>query len=272
MGQMMQAETNQDLDDRKHKEREFHDRREHLRQHDPVAYQELTRSKKFYSVTRKSTAFWTEWLRSRAPGRQMLDYCCGTGNVSLRAASFGAKVTGIDISSNSIERCQDLAREGGLQEDTRFLVMDAENLAFEPATFDLVTCMGVLHHLDIRNAYREIAKVLKPDGEVICVEALGHNPIINLYRRMTPRARTAWETEHILKTPEIELARSYFGAVNVHHFHLATLAAVPFRRAAVFDRVLRALEAVDSMLLALPWIQRHAWQVVFTLAQPRKRS
>ena len=64
-----------------------------------------------------------------------------------------------------------------------FLVMDAESMKFEDKTFDVVYGSGILHHLNIDKAYRELARVLKPDGVAIFIEPLGHNPLINLYRK-----------------------------------------------------------------------------------------
>jgi hypothetical protein len=106
---------------------------------------------------------------------------------------------------------------------------------------------------------------------VIATEALRHNPIIHRYRRRTPHLRSAWETEHILGRPEIELARRHFGEVQVlRWFHLATIAAVPFRNRRFFPRLLSSLEAADRVLLSIPGIRWQAWMAVFELAAPRK--
>jgi ubiquinone/menaquinone biosynthesis C-methylase UbiE len=62
--------------------------------------------------------------------------------------------------------------------------MDAEKLEFSDGAFDIVYESGVLHHLNFSKAYSEIARVLNPRGEAICIEALRHNPIIQYYRRL----------------------------------------------------------------------------------------
>lgn len=66
------------------------------------------------------------------------------------------------------------------------------------------------------------------------------------------------------------MAESYFGKVDTRFFHLATLAAVPFRKLAIFNPMLDLLEAIDSVLLKIPFLKWKAWQVVFVLSEPKK--
>jgi SAM-dependent methyltransferase len=128
----------------------------------------------------------------------------------------------------------------------------------------------VLHHLDLDKAYRELARILKAGGEIICTEALRHNQFISVYRKLTPQLRSAWETEHILGRSEIERARRYFDRVDVaRFFHLADLAAIPFRNSTVFTPLLRVLESVDGVLLRLPALRWQAWMAVFVLSHPK---
>ena len=132
--------------------------------------------------------------------------------------------------------------------------------------------MDRYNHLLLDKAYSEIARVLKPGGKALCSETLGHNPAIHLYRKMTPKLRTPWEVDHILKKPQIELAKNYFETVDVRLFHIATLLAVPFRKQSFFPKVLSALETVDDALLKIPFVKWNAWQVVFTLSNPKKNK
>ncbi len=148
--------------------------------------------------------------------------------------------------------------------------MDAENLRFNDNYFDLIICSGILHHLDIRKAYREMTRVLKSEGKIICNEPLSHNPIFQLYRRLTPYLRTKWEIEHILSREDIKLAENYFGKVEVHFFHLATFLALPFYSLPVFNFLLSILEKIDSIILRLPLLKWWAWQIVFILSEPKK--
>lgn len=120
-------------------------------------------------------------------------------------------MTGIDISDVAITESR-LRADREQVKGVDFLVMDAEALEFDDSTFDLVCGLGILHHLDLRRAYAELARTLKPDGSGIFVECLAHNPPINLYRRATPQIRT--EDEHPLLMGDLELAKQYFGTVQ----------------------------------------------------------
>jgi len=259
------------MDLRKREEKEFHDRLRNVGlKEDQSNYDHLTSNKKYYSITHSSNDFVNNWLRLRCPGKRVLDYCCGNGGTSFFLAKHGAQVTGIDISNTSIENCRKKTTQEGLGKNASFLVMDAENLEFDDNYFDIIFCGGVLHHLDIQKAYFELARVLKPDGEIICNEPLVHNLFIQLYRKMTPHLRTKWETEHILSKKEINLARKYFRKLEIKFFHFATLAAVPFRKTKMFNIILHTLEMLDKVILKMSFLKWQAWQVIFILSEPKK--
>ncbi|MBN1992358.1 MAG: methyltransferase domain-containing protein [Anaerolineae bacterium] len=261
------------MEKRKLEEIEFHNKiRDMALKEDQESYQYYWSNRKFYSITRKSIQFYENWLIERGQDKKVLDYCCGDGDTSITLAKQGFQVVGIDISNVSIENCRQRAIQEGLADQTTFYVMDAEKMEFDSDDFDLIICNGVLHHLDLNCAFPELARVLKPEGEIICIEPLAYNPFIQLYRKRTPHLRTEWEAEHILTLEDLDLAQKFFGQVEVKFFHLATLAAVPFRNMPWFDTLLSWLEAIDEIILKLPLIQMQAWQMIFTLSQPGQPS
>jgi len=255
---------------RKQEEMQFHNMREEDRNSlDKEAFLKKYSNKKYYSIQRKSTEFIDRLIENNVKGKTVLDYCCGLGSMSVHMAQKGGFVYGIDISDESVKTAAEEARKAGLTDRMKFAVMDAEDLQFEDNKFDMILCSGVLHHLDLDNAYPELARVLKPDGLIICGEALGYNPIINLYRKMTPQLRTAWEAEHILTLRDLRKAKKFFGKVKVDFFHLASIAAVSFRNTPVFAPVLSVLEATDNLILKIPYVQLMAWQMIFVLSNPK---
>jgi SAM-dependent methyltransferase len=179
-------------------------------------------------------------------------------------------VTGIDISPIGIEHANEEAVAAGLS-TAEFLVMDAENLAFADGEFDVVCGSGILHHLDLERSLDEVARVLSAHGRACFQEPLGHNPLINLYRRLTPSLRTV--DEHPLLQSDLTRLRGPFGDVEIRYFHMFTLLAVPLRHTRLFSGVLRMLEAVDRFLFSvIPPLRRFAWLVVIELAAPKARS
>ena len=228
---------------------------------------------KYYAVERASRQMVLDWYAANCRGKRALDYCCGNGEDSIEMVRAGAReIQAIDISDASVENCRAFAEREGMGDKITFSVADAEKTGFADNSFDIISEYGSLHHLELDLAYAELARVLKPDGKIVCTEALAHNPIIHLYRKLTPKLRTVWEVQHILKKPKIDLARKYFDSVELHFFHLTTLFAVPFRKTPLFRPLLAFLEGVDRLLLKLPWIKWQAWQVVIVLSKPKKLS
>lgn len=224
---------------------------------------------KFYSITRSSMACRDSLLFERVRGAVALDYCCGNGEVAVEMARRGAKkVVGIDISDVAVRNATELAKAEGVGGICEFRVMDAERTDFPDGVFDIVHEYGALHHLDLEAAFRELSRILKPDGRLVCTEALRHNPLIHWYRRRTPHLRTQWEAEHILGFPEIRRGSAYFGKLTIRPFHLAALAAVPFRKASFFRPLLSVLETVDDLVLSVPYVRRLAWVAVVLYERP----
>lgn len=218
---------------------------------------------KFYSITKSSFARRDLLLYKNIKGAVALDYCCGNGEIAIEMAKRGAsKVVGIDISEVAVKNAQAIAKEQGVSDLCEFKVMDAENTEFEANTFDIIHEYGALHHLDLNAAFLELSRILKPDGLLVCTETLRHNPLIDWYRKSTPHLRTEWEAEHILGFPEINSGSKYFGSINMKVYHLAALAAVPFRKKPFFSSLLAFLEAIDNVILSIPFVRRMAWIAV----------
>lgn len=260
------------LDLRKREEIDFHNFEREA--HDAAVLQaqkkqDVHANKKYYSVTSASVAWVDHWIETHAAGRVFLDYACGNGQRTIQAARAGARLSiGLDISDVSIRNARDAAQAAGVSDTCRFVQGDCELTELPPDSIDTILCCGMLHHLDLDRAYPELHRILKPGGRLLGVEALGHNPAIQLYRNLTPNLRTEWETKHILKLRDIRRAGPFFQRGETRFWHLAALAAVPLRRTPLFRPALALGHAVDTLLLALPGIRLMAWQVTFELIKP----
>lgn len=69
-------------------------------------------------------------------GASLLDVACGSGQLGLIAARRGARVSGVDIATNSILAARGRAASEGL--DAHFDEGDAEDLPYPDASFDVV--------------------------------------------------------------------------------------------------------------------------------------
>lgn len=222
---------------------------------------------RFWAANRKTDQRYEELLSELGGGRRVLEYGCGEGSFALALARDGAEVLGIDISEVGIDHARERAHREGVETRTEFRVMDAMNLELPDDEFDLVCGRGILHRLELDSVLSEIARVLKPDGNALFSEPLGHNPAINLYRRMTPEMRTP--DEHPLVMSDFELAHKHFDEVELEFFTLSSLAAVPLRNRRSFGRAVEMLDRLDQMLFrAIPYLKRHAWIVLLHLKRP----
>src|ERR1041384_1775404 len=91
---------------------------------------------------------------------KILDVGCGTGANLKMLADYG-RAEGVDISPQAVEFC----REPGL---VSVILGAAEQLPYENDSFELVTALDVIEHLDDDVAgLREIRRVLRRDGRVL---------------------------------------------------------------------------------------------------------
>jgi ubiquinone/menaquinone biosynthesis C-methylase UbiE len=99
------------------------------------------------------------------PGLELLDVATGSGNVALAAAGAGASVTGLDLTPKLLDVARARAASAGVE--IKFLEGDAEELPFEPASFDRVTsCFGVMFAPRQRLAADELVRVARPGGVI----------------------------------------------------------------------------------------------------------
>jgi SAM-dependent methyltransferase len=91
---------------------------------------------------------------------RILDVGCGTGANLQMLSQFGA-AEGVDVSTEALDFC----RARGL---ARVKQGAAESLPFEDASFDLVTGLDVVEHLDDDIlGLSEMRRVLRPDGRAL---------------------------------------------------------------------------------------------------------
>jgi SAM-dependent methyltransferase len=94
------------------------------------------------------------------PGDRILEVGCGRGHLTKRLRDFGADAVGIDSNPHAAVN----AVTAGVS------TMLAESLQFPKASFDKVVSVHAIEHIpDIRGAFDEMARVLKPGGRALFV-------------------------------------------------------------------------------------------------------
>jgi len=95
-------------------------------------------------------------------GKSVLECGCGGGQHTSLVAAVASRITAVDLNTVDIAR----GRTAGFA-NVRFVVADIANMELEEQ-FDVVFCIGVIHHTDNPNkTFASIYKHCKPEGRVI---------------------------------------------------------------------------------------------------------
>jgi ubiquinone/menaquinone biosynthesis C-methylase UbiE len=136
----------------------------------------------------------------------VLEIGAGTGFflLNLWQSGFAQDLHATDISPGMLKVCAENASRLGCTVGTR--EADAERLPYDDHRFDLVVGHAFLHHIPEPDvAFREIARVLRPGGEVFIAgepTRWGHR----LAEVAKVTARTAWRTAALVPGADIRRA------------------------------------------------------------------
>jgi ubiquinone/menaquinone biosynthesis C-methylase UbiE len=170
-------------------------------------------------------------------------------------------VTAFDLSHGYLdEACR---RAAANQVSVHFVRADGERLPFADGSFDRVWGNAILHHLDLKVAASELARVLCPDGWAVFCEPWGENPLLNWARQRLPypgKQRTP--DEQPLQRQHLQYLRQVFSRVDVRGYQLVSMA----RRVLPRGRLVKGLDWCDDLLLQrVPALQRFCRYVVLML-------
>ena len=118
-------------------------------------------------------------LAGEVAGRRVLDIATGGGHVALAFAKAGAEVTATDLTPEMLKAAEaSFEKENAeVRESVTFMPAAAEDLPFDNASFDVVTCRIAAHHFADPAAFlREGARVLKPGGTLMLVDNIAPTP------------------------------------------------------------------------------------------------
>ncbi len=215
----------------------------------------------FYKAIFNISEDFFNYLKDISNNCEILDYGCGVGAFVEKIAKYNPKkITGIDISEVSIDKAIDNTKS--LDIDVTFKVDNCEKTSFNSNSFDIVYGTGILHHLKIKNCLDEIFRILRPNGNLVFIEPLGTNPLINIYRKLTPKSRS--KDEHPLVKKDFEYINSKFKNINIKYYGLTTLIFFPFYRSPQNSKIFKLLTSLDQYLFKFKIFQNFAWSVLIT--------
>ena len=109
------------------------------------------------------------------PGLEVLDIGSGWGGLALTLArDYGARVTGVTLSTEQLARARQRAQEEGLASRVRFELADYRSVR---GTFDRVVSVGMFEHVGVpqyRTFFRTVHRLLVPGG-VALLHSIGRS-------------------------------------------------------------------------------------------------
>jgi len=144
-----------------------------------------------------------------------LDVATGNGQVAVKLADHFQTVYATDISARQIENAYQ-------KPNIIYKVESAENTDFTNDQFDLITVAQAVHWFDFEDFYREVDRILKPDGvfAVLGYGLLTTNPesdeiLRNYYHNIVGRF---WDAERHYVEEKYETIPFPFDETHVREF------------------------------------------------------
>lgn len=239
------------LSDRNVREKDFHNK---LQSASKGRFENI-----FYKAIYNSNEDFFEFLKLNSLNSEILDYGCGVGD-SIRKVSYfnPKKITGIDISEVSINKAKKKVLD--LKSNVELSVDNCEKTKFQDNIFDIVYGTGILHHLDIKICLEEVYRILKKGGKFLFIEPLGTNPLINIYRKFTPKSRS--KDEHPLVKNDLNYIKNKFDKVEIKYYGFLTLIFFPLYRSPVNSTIFKVLKNLDQYLFKINIFKKLAWSVL----------
>jgi SAM-dependent methyltransferase len=213
----------------------------------------------FYKALHNMYEDFNALISKKTKKKIVLDYGCGIGNVSQKIVALNpSKLFGIDISEVSINKAIENAKNLDLQID--YSVDNCEETKFKAKTFDLVFGSGILHHLNLEKSVSEISRILKNNGEMVFLEPLGTNPLINFYRKLTPKSRS--EDEHPFLKKDFNFISSLFEKVTIRYYGFFTLVFFLFYKNPKKSLIFKIISRLDYYFFKIKYFKSFAWSVL----------
>lgn len=215
----------------------------------------------FYKALYNSNEDFFKYLEKNVKDLDVLDYGCGIGSSMEKVINYNPKkITGIDISEVSIQKAISKLKDAKI--NIECLVENCENTKIDSNSFDIVYGTGILHHLQLDKSLNEIYRLLKHSGTLAFIEPLGTNPLINIYRKLTPNSRS--KDEHPLIKQDFDYMLLKFKEMKINYYGFLTLVFFPFYGSPATSSFFKLLSKLDQYLFKFKFFKQMAWSVLIT--------
>ena len=213
-----------------------------------------------YENPPRSTVYPLEYscyLLGDVRGKIAFDLGCGAGENTILLAMRGARVIALDISPELVELARKRFEVMHVStENVQFMVGSAYDITLADESVDVVFGIGILHHLDLKLAQKEVYRILRKGGVAIFQEPVRDSNFIRLVRRLIPyKSADVSPFERPLTSKEIDSFAAPFKLVEKRAFFLPHVPIVGL----LFPRLIRkACEWDGKILAAMPFLTRYA--------------
>ncbi|HLX82893.1 MAG TPA: class I SAM-dependent methyltransferase [Terriglobales bacterium] len=193
-------------------------------------------------------------------GKTVLDLGCGTGENLVPLIERGARVTGIDISPDLIALAQKRVGDANLEATIRTGSAYETELASE--SVDVVFCMALIHHLDIKLVRDEMWRILRKGGFVVLREPTRFSKGYAWLRGLLPAKDDISDYEHPLTREELATMVEPFQVEGTRYFRLPF---VPLVSRMIPSQTETVWKVSNSILTRWAGAERYATGVVTKL-------
>jgi SAM-dependent methyltransferase len=109
------------------------------------------------------------WLKAVRDAPRVVDVGCGTGHtlIALARQFPDVEFTGIDVVEEAVRAAGSRVADEGLR-NVRLVRADLTRPVEDVGRFDVVLCLGVLHHLpDLRQGFQHASSLLRQGGHIV---------------------------------------------------------------------------------------------------------
>jgi SAM-dependent methyltransferase len=174
----------------------------------------LARLQRILGAATREEWFARTYLAGRS-ARRGLGIGVGPARSELRLLASGAveRYDLYDVSPGSLASAREQAERLGLMDRVRIFCADIHTVSLPPETYDVVTFIASLHHIErLDDVLRACYAALAPGGILWAAEYIGPDRFAypdadtafakRLYRVLDPGVKKAWEPELRFPTPE----------------------------------------------------------------------
>ena len=151
-------------------------------------------------------------------GKTVLDLGCGTAEKTVPLLGRGARVIGMDISPDLVAIARRRLQAAHLE--ASLMVGSAYEIGLPDESVDIIFCMGLIHHLDIKLVRDEMWRVLRKGGAIILREPIRFSKGYAWVRSWLPAQKDVSKFEHPLTQEELTTMTQTFRAEETRYFRL----------------------------------------------------